>query len=238
MLGGVAVSKPPVILDLFCGAGGCTKGYQDAGFQVVGVDVNPQPNYCGDTFIQADALEMATALAKDGALFCGPGLTILMPDAVHASPPCPRYSTITPSNARGRHPDLIARIRELLIAAGLPYVIENVVGSPLHDPVRLCGSSFGLNLRRHRLFESNFPIKPLSCDHSWQTPRFQSLDKRMADRGQLATVVGVHGNCNYSGEFALRQAAMGIDWMTNAELVQAIPPAYIHYIGGYLTAAL
>jgi len=224
----------PVLLDLFCGAGGCTRGYQEAGFYVVGVDINPQPNYCGDQLIQADALEMAAALAKDGALFCGPGLTILRPDAIHASPPCPRYSTITPNAARGSHPDLIAETRELLKATGLPYVIENVVGSPLENPIRLCGSSFGLDVRRHRLFECSFPVSAPPCEHSWQKPRFQSLDKKMADRGQLASVVGVHGNCNYAGEFELRCKAMGIEWMTNAELTQAIPPAYTRFIGEQL----
>jgi DNA (cytosine-5)-methyltransferase 1 len=222
----------PRLLDLFCGAGGCTAGYQRAGFYVVGVDINPQPNYCGDQFVKADAIEVL------GALLDGEEWRLADFAAIHASPPCPRYSTITPNSARGRHPDLIAPTRDRLIAAGLPYVIENVVGSPLRHPVRFCGSSFGLDVRRHRLFEASFPIEPPPCDHSWQTPRFQSLDKSMADRGQLASVVGVHGNCNYAGEFELRKAAMGIDWMTNAEITQAIPPAYTEHIGEHLMTHL
>jgi DNA (cytosine-5)-methyltransferase 1 len=210
------------LLDLFCGAGGCTKGYQEAGFYVVGVDIEPQPNYCGDEFTQ------------DDALFWLRNADLSSFDAIHASPPCPRFSTVTPKGARDRHPDLIAATRGLLEECGVPYVIENVVGSPLIDPVQLCGSSFGLDVRRHRLFESNVRIDAPPCDHSWQTPRFQSLDKRMADRGQFASVVGVHGNCNYAGELELRERAMGIDWMTNAELTQAIPPAYTRFIGTQL----
>ena len=216
----------PILLDLFCGAGGCTKGYQEAGFYVVGVDIEPQSNYCGDEFTQDDALFWLRNADFGGF------------DAVHASPPCPRYSTITPNAARGSHPDLIAETRDLLKASGIPYVIENVVGSPLENPIRLCGSSFGLDVRRHRLFECSLPVLAPPCDHSWQTPRFQSLDKKMADRGQLASVVGVHGNCNYAGEFKLRCKAMGIDWMTNAELSQAIPPAYTEFIGKQLLSHL
>lgn len=222
--------EKPILLDLFCGAGGCTKGYQKAGFYVVGVDIEPQPRYCGDEFVQADAIEVLAAAAEGeewGEIAC-----------IHASPPCPRYSTITPNVARDRHPDLIAPTRRYLERIGLLWVIENVVGSPLRNPIRLCGSSFGLDVRRHRLFEANLPLLAPPCDHSWQTPRFQSLDKRMADRGQLASVVGVHGNCNYAGEFELRCKAMGIDWMTNAELTQAIPPAYTRYVGSYLLTHL
>jgi DNA (cytosine-5)-methyltransferase 1 len=212
----------PVLIDAFCCAGGATKGYQRAGFYVIGVDIDPQPNYCGDEFVQADALEFLAGGAMERA------------DASHASPPCPRYSTVTPKLARDRHPDLIAETRDALDASDLPYVIENVVGSPLRDPVQLCGSSFGLDVRRHRLFESNMPLLVPACDHGWQTPRFRSLDGRMVKKGRLASVVGVHGNVNYAGEFELRCKAMGIDWMTNAELTQAIPPAYTELIGHQL----
>lgn len=224
--------EKPILLDLFCGAGGCTRGYQEAGFHAVGVDVNPQPNYIGDEFVQADAIEVLNDLLE-GSEWASMGI-----EGIHASPPCPRYATITPNVSRAKHPDLIGPIRRRLEKTGLPYVMENVVGAPLRNPIRLCGSSFGLDVRRHRLFECSFPILAPPCDHSWQTPRFQSLDKKMADRGQLASVVGVHGNCNYAGEFELRCKAMGIDWMTNAELTQAIPPAYCRFIGEQLRAFL
>jgi DNA (cytosine-5)-methyltransferase 1 len=159
-------------------------------------------------------------------------------DAIHASPPCHAYSTVTGRNRhnRRRYADLVTPTRDWLRAWDLPYVIENVPGAPLVNAIMLCGSSFGLDVRRHRLFESNVGIMALPCAHGLQTPRFRSLDSRMA--GKLATVVGVHGHLNYPGEFALRCEAMGIDWMTNAELSQAIPPAYTEHIGHYLLAEL
>lgn len=219
----------PRLLDLFCCAGGASTGYHRAGFDVVGVDLAPQPNYPFE-FHQADALEFAR---KHGREF----------DAIAASPPCQAYTTAS-GKARKHHgatyPDLIAPTRAALLAAGLPYVIENVEFARRHlvDPVRYCGSSFGLDVRRHRLFESNVELAAPPCDHGWQTPRFRSLDSRIVKRGGLASVVGVHGNCNYAGEFPLRCAAMGIDWMTNAELVEAIPPAYTEHIGAQLLAVL
>lgn len=219
----------PKLLDLFCGAGGASTGYYQAGFDVTGVDINPQPNYPFE-FIQADAL---TKLADPDFM--------AQFDAVHASPPCQAHSTVS-GTARRRHGavyvDLIPQTRAALIASGCPYVIENVIGAPLINPIMLCGSSFNLNVRRHRIFESSVPIAGVPCDHDWQTPRFRSLDGRRVAAGKLAAVVGVHGNTNYSGEFALRCEAMGIDWMTNGELTQAIPPAYTRWVGARLLAAL
>src|SRR5690606_32247689 len=129
-------------LDLFCKAGGASRGYQQAGFYVVGVDIEPQPNYCGDLFIQADALDVLN-WADFLAQF----------DAVHASPPCQSYS-VTASLHEANYPELIGPVRERLSLLGVPYAIENVVGAPLRDAVRLCGSSFGLGVRRHLLFET------------------------------------------------------------------------------------
>jgi DNA (cytosine-5)-methyltransferase 1 len=232
--------RKPVLVDLFCKAGGCTKGYQRAGFYVVGVDIEPQPNYCGDEFHQADALTFPLDEA----------------DCIHASPPCQAHSSIAKQQRARRpgaydHPDLVDVTRDRLVAAGVPYVIENVVGAPLLNHVQLCGSSFGLDVRRHRLFECSFPVLAPPCAHHWQKPRFRSLDSRrkapaatvpvhgdnMGKRSRfLASVVGVHGHLNYAGEFALRQRAMGIDWMDAAELCQAIPPAYTEHIGEYLMA--
>jgi DNA (cytosine-5)-methyltransferase 1 len=219
------------LLDLFCGAGGAAKGYADAGFEVIGVDWKPQPNYPFQ-FIQADVLTLLT----DGNHPDYDGWYAF--DAIHASPPCQAFST--QSQFRHKHPRLIAEVHWLLSTTGLPYIIENVEGarSELIDPVRLCGSSFGMDIRRHRLFETNWPLTVPPCAHSWQTPRFRSLRMNIVREGRLSPVVGVHGHLNYPGEFPIRCKAMGIDWMTNRELVQAIPPRYTEYIGQRLAEYL
>jgi len=211
------------ILDLFCGAGGAAVGYARAfpGNEIVGVDINPQPRY-PFTFVQADAM----TFPLDGF------------DFIHASPPCQDHSTATAVSRStvGEHGTgwmlnaTIDRFRDLSV----PWVVENVEAAAMPTDVfvfRLCGSSFGLDLRRHRLFASNTLISPPKCAHGWQTPRFRSLNNANRKTGRLASVVGVHGSTQYAGDFALRSAAMGIGWMTNAELAQAIPPAYTEYIG-------
>lgn len=203
----------PLLLDLFCSAGGAAWGYFLAGFEVRGVDINPQPNYPFD-FEQGDAL----SYPLDGF------------DVYHASPPCQPFCSLT----KHTYVDCVSSVRERLSATGKPYVIENVPNSPLINPIVLCGSAFGLNVRRHRLFESNLSLVSNGCNHAWQTPRFQSLDNTARVEGRLASVVGVHGSLNYRGEFELRCAAMGINWMTNKELTQAIPPAYTEFIGGQI----
>ena len=148
--------KKPIILDAFCGAGGAAKGYQRAGFYVIGCDIKPQPHYCGDEFYQMDALDFIREFADRA-------------DIIHASPPCQRYSVMTKGRWQDRidgHPDLIAKTRELLIKSGKPYIIENVVGArkELINPVMLCGTMFkletkgGSQLRRHRYFEASFPV--------------------------------------------------------------------------------
>ncbi len=234
----------PRLLDLFCGAGGAAKGYADAGFEVVGVDIKPQPHYPYPLqFIQDDALHYVEHPSPDwiAANF----------DAIHASPPCQAFSTIAKQQRQRRpgayeHPDLVEPTRKLLRATGLPYVIENVMGASLENPIMLCGSGFGMDIRRHRLFEVNFPVMAPGCAHGQQAPRFRSLDQRRGNKSvvpvhggsQLASVVGVHGHINYAGEMELREKAMGIDWMTPHELTQAIPPAYTEHIGGYLMTHL
>jgi DNA (cytosine-5)-methyltransferase 1 len=219
----------PRLLDLFCGAGGAAMGYHRAGFEVVGVDMHPQPHYPFE-FVQADALEFLRTMIDHPTV----GWSV---DAIHASPPCQLYSTVGKQAAKKHnitYPDLVAPTRALLEETGLPYVMENVMGAPLISPIRLCGSSFGLDIRRHRRFElGGFDILLTPpCAHHWQKPRFRSMDKRR--NGALQTVVGVHGHINYRGERALREAAMGIDWMTPDELAEAIPPAYTEWIGGHL----
>lgn len=227
----MAEDDRPALLDLFCGAGGATKGYQRAGFRVVGVDINPQPNYCGDYFIQADAMDV---LGTDYATSSGYA-------AIHASPPCQTFSRITGVNGdRTAHPDLLAPTRRHLSSIDVPWIIENVEDAPMPAAITLCGSSFGLNVRRHRQFEFGnwHPGLVPPCAHHWQTKRFRSLNKHGRLEGRLATVVGVYGSTNYAGEFAVRCEAMGIDWMTNTELSQAIPPAYTEWLGERLAAHL
>lgn len=206
-------------LDLYCGAGGVAVGMHRAypKAEIIGVDINPQPHY-PFTFVQGDALH--------------PPFDLKGFDFIWASPPCQWASTIAKMNrsirpGRYKHPNLVAATRELLKRSGRPYVIENVVGAELINPVRLCGSWFGLNLRRHRLFECTSPILSTPCSHQWQTPRFYSADRR---RKRTIGFVRVHGSTSFRGEFELRKQAMGIDWMDNRELTQAIPPAYAEYI--------
>lgn len=202
------------LLDLFCGAGGCGMGYHRAGFEVLGVDNRPQPRYPFE-FHQADALEF---LAEHGHEF----------DAIHASPPCQAY---VPLAKRSRHPDLVASVRGLLIETGRPYVIENVPTSPIDRTLLLCGSMFGLDVRRHRHFETSGLMLAPRCDHVRQAPRFRTPDRRQKS---LSRVVAVYGHSHFAGYGELRKRAMGIDWMIQAELSQAIPPAYTEWIGRHL----
>lgn len=210
----------PRLLDLFCGAGGAAMGYYRAGFDIVGVDLEPQPLY-PFSFIRADAM----TYPLDGF------------DVIHASPPCQAYCPLSAIRAAAKmRPRLIEPIRERLIAAGSAYVIENVGGAPLQG-VLLCGSVFGLRVRRHRLFESNV--------HLWApAPRHQH-----AKQGRTVGVYGHQGSGSlrprkHGGSFirAVNAAdagdALGIDWMPWKSLTQAIPPAYTEFIGKQLLRAL
>jgi DNA (cytosine-5)-methyltransferase 1 len=215
------------ILDLFCKAGGCSTGYFNAGFEVVGVDIEPQPNY-SFTFIQGDALE----ILRDREF-------ISQFDAIHASPPCQAYSRVQ-SLGRARngsyseHADLVDVTRELLIESGKPYVIENVVGAPLHKPIMLCGSMFdGLKVYRHRIFESNIALyAPPHYPHRDKTP---SAGNGISPKGfiSICGTGGVKG-MNSKEIIDYWSMAMGIDWMNRKELAQAIPPAYTKWIGKQL----
>jgi DNA (cytosine-5)-methyltransferase 1 len=202
------------LLDLYCKAGGASKGYQLAGFEVVGVDIKKQKRY-PFKFIQADCLE----LMKD--------IEFLKSfDVIAASPPCQTHSiTQHLRNAQGKSTDkidLIPQTREALIASGRPYVIENVPGSPLVNPIQMCGSSFGLKVRRHRLFESNLQLKGSVCNHKEQ-------GKPVGIYGSMRDEIPNGGHTAKSIEQA--REAMGIDWMIWGELVEAIPPIYTKEIG-------
>ena len=194
----------PKALDLFCCAGGASEGLRRAGFDVTGVDIEPQAHY-PFTFIKADAM----TVPLEGF------------DFVWASPPCQAY-TLAQRIRDNNHPDLIAPTRERLRRLGVPWAIENVVGAPLIDPIELCGAMFGLQVYRHRLFECSFPIAaPHHPDHVAPLRKMG----RPVRAGEFMHVVG-----NFSGVAQARKA-MGIDWMVRDELREAIPPAYAEYIG-------
>lgn len=203
----------PILLDLFCGAGGAAEGYARAGFEVIGVDIAHQKNY-PFAYIHDDALEVLRRIERDE----------WWSDirAIHASPPCQAYTNAQRIQARN-HPDLIGPTRNLLDEIGLPYVIENVPGAPLRNPVTLCGAMFPeLNVYRHRLFETNWPLEqPAHPEH--REP--QTKMGRPPKQGERIQVVG-----NFSGVAEVRKA-MGIDWMTRNELSESIPPAYTEWVG-------
>ena len=212
------------LLDLFCCAGGAAVGYAEAGFEIVGVDINPQRRYPFE-FIQADALQLDPDFLSSF-------------DAIHASPPCQSYSDLAKRNGNGHQwPRLVEPVREMLIASGRPYVIENVEGAPLLNPIVLCGTMFpGLRVLRHRLFETNFPVKvPPHGKH----PKVHTFDKRKSHYGKtnewtdFVQVTG-GGNCT----IAAARDAMGIEWMSKLEINEAIPPAYTCFIGKQLIAHL
>jgi DNA (cytosine-5)-methyltransferase 1 len=217
----------PRILDLFCCAGGAAMGYHQAGFDVVGVDINPQPRY-PFAFLQMDVLTVDRRFISSF-------------DAVHASPPCQGYTDMRHAPGAIGAPRLIGRVRGMI--EHMPYVIENVDGaeSEMRDPVTLCGTMFGLgaagaDLRRHRRIETNFHLVVPACDHS--------------DR----PVVGVYGGHARirsakhggrgtrdvwpNGHKPVAAEAMGMDWATLAEMSEAIPPAYTRFIGAQLIAHL
>ena len=207
-----------ILLDLFCGAGGAAKGYWDAGFTVIGVDINPQPNY-PYTFFQDDAVDY---LSKYGKYY----------HAIHASPPCQAHSTLKKLHPGKEYKCFISATRNELQKLKVPYVIENVVGAPLINPIQLCGSSFGLRVRRHRLFESNVPLRGLDCDHAKQSEPVDVSGTGGRRIGLRAD--GKGGNSRKPLNLADARDAMGIGWMTRKELSQAIPPEYTTFLGKQL----
>jgi DNA (cytosine-5)-methyltransferase 1 len=203
------------LLDLFCGSGGASVGYAQAGFDVTGIDISTHKEY-PFTFIKADVMTLDSNYLQQF-------------DVIHASPPCQAFSSLRKlAIAQGhdsRKPNLIDPVRKMLQESNRTYIIENVPGSPLINPIQLCGSSFNLGVRRHRLFESNEKLQGSICDHKKQ-----------------GKVVGVWGHRNdqipNGGKSAstIEEArkAMGLNYMNWANIIEAIPPAYTKYLGQQL----
>lgn len=216
----------PRLLDLFCGAGGAAMGYHRAGFQIVGVDNQPQPNYPFE-FIQADAMQ----LLDDWPVWVDE-----LFDAIHASPPCQAFTTARTIQGRD-HPDLLTPTRQRLQEWGTAWVIENVVGAPMRADVVLCGSHFNLQTQRHRWFEFGFPYFNLltPCSHAWGEDGPVGV---YGHTGQGSKRYGNRRSGNHGWMVADWKRAMGIDWMSRDELAQAIPPAYTQFIGEQLLSVL
>jgi DNA (cytosine-5)-methyltransferase 1 len=228
----------PRLLDLFCCAGGAAMGYHRAGFEVVGVDIRPQPRYPFE-FIQADCLTLDLGFLRGF-------------DAIHASPPCQAHTAMKTMHNAKAHADLVEPTRAMLVASGRPWAIENVVGAPLIAPIMLCGTMFGLgvedaDLLRHRLFElSDPPLLVPQCQHG-RRATVGVYGGHVRDRRRRT--IGVYGEGARDSrrkldkgvdEFTVEDArvAMDIDWMTLAELCQAIPPPYTEWVGKHLLASL
>lgn len=207
----------PRLLDLFCGAGGAAMGYHRAGLEVVGVDIRPQPHYPFE-FHQADAL----TYPLEGF------------DAIHASPPCQRYSSgAKAAGNQYQHPDYYDPTRQRLLRTGVPFVIENVIGAPYSHGFVLCGSMFGMRVQRHRNFEASWMLlMPMYCDHTGERP---------------VTITGtgtrfVEGIRDYEhsrhASTDLWAGLMGMPWAEPHEVKEAIPPAYTEWIGRQLLAVI
>lgn len=241
----------PRLLDLFRGEGGAAEGYERAGWDVTGVDLKSLGHRGPGLFHQGDALEF---LLRYGHRF----------DAIHASPPCQGYSRATAGNpnARSKHKRLIAATRELLILVGKPWVIENVeqARSQMVDPILLCGRMFGLEavdedgeklvLDRHRLFESNVPIKaPAHRAHGAEQVAGVYGGSRRAKRRPGETLAEVAPRDRHAARHirkggyvprskSVQQALLGIDWMTVKGMQESIPPVYAEHVGRQLLEAL
>ena len=220
----------PKLLDLFCKAGGCAVGYHRAGFDVTGVDHEPQPRF-PFAFVQADALEY---LARYGRKY----------NVIHASPPCQRYSHAAFTNHhRAKHPDLIGPTRSLLETTGKLWVIENVVPAPLSSfAITLCGLMFGLKVFRHRRFESSvLLLQPTHRPHRGKIIGKDGMCCVVGHGGGTSRRMREQTARHYRGGQQNKpewEVAMGIDWMTRDELSQAIPPAYTAFVGAQLLRAL
>ncbi|MFJ5088734.1 SAM-dependent methyltransferase [Streptomyces sp. NPDC088674] len=210
--------RRPRLLDAFCCQGGAAKGYADAGFDVIGIDLTPQPRY-PYPFIQGDAVAF---IREHGHKF----------DAVHASPPCQLDSACQRIQDRP-HPDLIAPTRAALETTGRPWVLENVGGAlpKLRRPVMLCGPMFGVRTYRHRYFETGGGLTLTQPAHLTHTAP-QAKMGRPVPPGWYGQYVG-----NFSG-VALAREVMGVPWMNRDGIRECIPPAYTHWTGTHIHALL
>jgi DNA (cytosine-5)-methyltransferase 1 len=200
-------------------------GYHRAGFEVVGVDIAPQPHYPFE-FVQADMLQVLACLAEDAEPW--PGARF---DAIHISPVCKLWSAATPAWARASHPDLLTPSRALLLRQTRPWVIENVPGAPLRPDLKICGCMVGLHeLERERWFETSWHAMEMRppCYHA-------TSPITVAGHGEPSGPRMAHGLIARKADW---ERVMGIDWMTRDELAQAIPPAYTEHVGRQLLAAL
>lgn len=228
------MSARPLLLDLFCGAGGAAVGYHRAGFDVVGVDIEPQPNY-PFAYYRHDAIAFLRQAVKPPEPL-NPWYSWGDLAAIHASPPCQHHTTLAKGNNanQGDYPDLVDTTRQLLIETGLPYVIENVPSAPLRNPIKLCGEMFGLDVIRHRLFESNMPL--MQPPHPRHRGRVAGYRHGTRFDGPYFAVYGTGGA---KGSLAEWQQAMGMPWaQTKAEIREAVPPSYCEFVGTQLLDAI
>jgi DNA (cytosine-5)-methyltransferase 1 len=213
----------PRLLDLFCCEGGAARGYDQAGFDVFGVDCEPQPDYPYPMH-QGDALAF---VEEHGHEF----------DVIHASPPCQGYSTMTADHSK--HPRMIPQTRAALVASGRPYIIENVAGARAHmeHPILVCGSSFGMAVRRHRFFESNVPLMSMPCTHKRQGRPIGVYGEHPQDQTDYRRPDGTLRDDKAKTVEHAREV-MGMPWASWHGCTQAIPPAYTHFIGEQLMSAV
>ncbi len=198
------------LLDLYCCGGGAGHGYELAGFDVTGVDIVEQPRHRGK-FIKSDAINFALNHHHEF-------------DVIHASPPCQAYSMASKQyRLSGKeYDDLIEPTRQALKAIGKPYIMENVPGSPLVNPIELCGAMFGMRTYRHRLFESNMPIA--APPHPAHDAPNAKMGRPPKD-GEFIQYVG-----HFPGVGLVRDMT-GLHWLGQKELAQSIPPQYTEYLG-------
>jgi hypothetical protein len=248
------LADAPVLVDLYCCAGGATKGYQRAGFTVIGVDIDPQPHYCGDLFVQMDALAFVDYLLAGGVNINGHWLSLDDVAAFHASPPCQKHSALTKGN-KGRfpdltvyeHPDFIPQTRDLLDDTGKPYVIENVEGAPIRRDLILCGDMFDLRVIRHRYFETGGGLTVPQPVHEtdWIKHKGRVAGMRHGEWFE-GPYFAVYGDGGGKGTVDQWRDAMGIDWIPRyipvkeqrRLIAEAIPPSYAEYVGFHMMGHL